>query len=162
MPKKTGKRGKKKTVKKKARKPIRKPVRKTPRKAVKKKKTARKAVRPPKKTAKKSAMKIPTVVKPSRPSMESRPVGVPAIAEQRVGVVIHYYSHLSVAVVKLDQGALQVGDSIHIKGHTTDLQQQVESIQIEHQPIQRADMGQECALKVTDHVREHDIVYKLL
>ncbi|MBI3611308.1 MAG: hypothetical protein HY204_11505 [Nitrospirae bacterium] len=87
---------------------------------------------------------------------------VPMVAEQRVGIVTHYYSHLNVAVVKLDQGALQVGDSIHIKGHTTDFQQRVDSMQIEHQSIQRADLGQEFGLKVSEHVREHDVVYKML
>ncbi|MBI3597662.1 MAG: hypothetical protein HY203_10975 [Nitrospirae bacterium] len=84
------------------------------------------------------------------------------IAEQLVGVVTHYYSHLSVAVVKLDQGALQVGDTIHIKGHTTDFQQRVESMQVEHQSIQSAQVGEEFGLKVTEHVREHDLVYKVL
>ena len=101
-------------------------------------------------------------VKSSQPPMASKTAAVPMIAEQRVGMVTHYYSHLTVAVVKLDQGAVQVGDSIHIKGHTTDFQQRVESMQIEHQPIQRADVGQEFGLKVSEHVRENDVVYRVL
>ncbi|MBI3811645.1 MAG: hypothetical protein HY283_05515 [Nitrospirae bacterium] len=84
------------------------------------------------------------------------------MAEQRVGIVVHYYSHLSVAIIKLDQGSLQAGNPIHIKGHTTDFKQRAESMQIEHQAIQRAEVGQEFGLKVSDPVREHDIVYKVL
>jgi len=83
------------------------------------------------------------------------------IAERPVGIVTHYYSHLSVAVVKLDQDPLQAGDMIHIKGHTTDFQQRAESMQIEHESIQKAEIGQEFGLMVSDHVREHDIVYKV-
>ena len=56
---------------------------------------------------------------------------------ERIGVVTHYYGHLSVAVVKLDPGtALRIGDNIHIKGHTSDFGQRVESLQIGHAPVQ--------------------------
>lgn len=84
------------------------------------------------------------------------------LTEKRVGVVTHYYSNLSVAVIKLDQGSLQMGDPIHIKGHTTDLHQRIQSMQTEHQPIQKAGPGEEFGLKVSDHVREHDLVFKEL
>jgi putative protease len=102
------------------------------------------------------------VVKPAPPPMKPKAPAVPMIAEQRVGIVVHYYSHLSVAIIKLDQATLRVGDPIHIKGHTTDFKQRVESMQIEHQSIQRAEVGQEFGLKVSDHVREHDVVYKVI
>ncbi len=158
MPKKTKKLKAKKT-KKIARKPVKKSTRKPARKTAVKKKTARKTAKP----ARKPAMtKSVMVVKPAPPPMKPKAPAVPMITEQRVGVVVHYYSHLSVAIIKLDQGALQVGNPIHIKGHTTDFQQRVESMQIEHQMIQRAEVGQEFGLKVSDHVREHDVVYKVL
>jgi len=157
MPKKTKKLKAKKT-KKIARKPVKKSIRKPARKKAAKRKPARKTARPARKP---SATKSTRVAKPAR-TMKPKAPAIPAIAEQRVGIVVHYYSHLSVAIVKLEQGALQVGDSVHIKGHTTDLQQQVESMQIEHQQIQRAEVGQEFGLKVLDHVREHDLVYKVL
>jgi hypothetical protein len=158
MPKKTKKLKAKKT-KKIARKPVKKSTRKPARKTAVKKKTARKTAKP----ARKPAMtKSVMVVKPAPPPMKPKAPAVPMITEQRVGVVVHYYSHLSVAIIKLDQGALQVGNPIHIKGHTTDFQQRVESMQIEHQMIQRAEVGQEFGLKVSDHVREHDLVYKVL
>ena len=86
---------------------------------------------------------------------------VPAPNETAVGKVTHYYSHLLVAVVQLDRGALQVGDTIHIKGHTTDFHQVVQSMEIEHQGIDRAEARDIFGLKVTDHAREHDVIYKV-
>ena len=56
---------------------------------------------------------------------------------------------------------LQLGQTVYIKGHTTDFQQPVESMQIEHATVQRGDPGQLIGLRVTDRVREHDVVYKV-
>jgi translation elongation factor EF-1alpha len=75
-----------------------------------------------------------------------------------IGRVSHYYSHLSVAAVTLE-APLRVGDRIHIKGHTTDLVQPVDSLQVDHKPVERAVPGDDVALEVTDHVREHDKIY---
>jgi putative protease len=80
--------------------------------------------------------------------------------EERIGVVSHYFSHLGVAAVVLE-GDLAVGDTIHIKGHTTDLMQEVESIQLEHTTIERAKKGEDVGIRVKEHVREHDVVYKV-
>jgi len=77
-----------------------------------------------------------------------------------VGKVIHYYNHSSVAIIELDAGNLRVGDRIHIKGHTTDFEQVVESMEIDHQFIEMAEEGQTVGVKVRDMVREHDQVYK--
>lgn len=78
--------------------------------------------------------------------------------DEAIGHVTHYYSHLSVAAVTLDSH-LKRGDEIHIKGHTTDLVQPVESMEVEHGAVERAGPGDDVALKVTDHVREHDRIY---
>jgi putative protease len=159
MPKKTRKSKPKKT-RKIARKLPKKSARKPAKKTTAKKKPVRKTARPTRRTA---AAKSAMTVKAAKPRMKPKAApAVPMIAEQRAGIVTHYYSHLSVAVVKLDQGALQVGDTIHIKGHTTDYQQRVESMQVEHQSIQSAQVGEEFGLKVTEHVREHDVVYKVI
>ncbi|TAK06803.1 MAG: translation elongation factor-like protein, partial [Candidatus Manganitrophaceae bacterium] len=77
-----------------------------------------------------------------------------------IGIVTHYYSHLSVAVVQLNEGPLRVGETIHIKGHTTDLRQEVDSMEVDHQSVQEASAGQIFGLKVRDHVREHDHIYR--
>lgn len=81
--------------------------------------------------------------------------------EVRVGIISHVYKKIGVAIVDLSD-TLQVGDTIHITGHHTDLTQRVESIQIEHQNIQKAERGQSIGLKVNSQVREHDIVFKLV
>ncbi len=76
-----------------------------------------------------------------------------------VGRVTHFFTKISVAVVELS-APLAVGDHIVIKGPTTDFEQVVESMQIEHQNIERAEAGQSIGLKVAQRVREKDIVYK--
>lgn len=81
--------------------------------------------------------------------------------EERIGVVDHYYSRIGVATVVLE-GDLKVGDAIHIKGHTSDFTQKVESIQIEHENVSEAKKGDNVGIKVKEHVREHDVVYKVI
>jgi putative protease len=80
--------------------------------------------------------------------------------EEKIGVVLHYYSKAGVAAIKLDD-ALRIGDKIHIKGHTTDFDEVINSIQIEHKQVNVAKNGDDIGIKVIDHVREHDIVYKV-
>jgi putative protease len=83
------------------------------------------------------------------------------MSEKKVGTVSHYYTHLGVAAVVLE-GALSVGDTIHIKGHTSDFTQKVDSIQIEHQDVDKADKGDNIGIKVVEHARVHDEVYKVV
>ncbi len=80
--------------------------------------------------------------------------------EQEVGTVDHYFSHLNVAAIKL-KDELSVGDTIHIKGHTTDIILPVESMQIERKSVEKAGPGEDVGIRVLDHVREHDVVYKV-
>ena len=78
---------------------------------------------------------------------------------EAIGTVTHYYSHLSVAAVQLT-APLAVGDRIHIRGHTTDLVQDVTSIEVDHEKTEDAGPGDDVALKVDDHVRDHDQIYR--
>ncbi len=78
--------------------------------------------------------------------------------EKEIGKVTHFYTKLSVAIVKL-KDKLKVGDKIHIKGHTSDFTQKVDSMEIEHKAIQEAKKGDVVGLKVKEHAREGDIVY---
>jgi len=78
-----------------------------------------------------------------------------------VGHVTHFFTKINVAVVELS-ATLAVGDTILIKGPTTDFEQVVGSMQIEHESIERAEAGQSIGLKVEQRVREEDIVYKKL
>jgi len=79
----------------------------------------------------------------------------------KVGEVFTYFQKLGVAGIKLT-AALKVGDRISIEGATTNLQQAVDSIQVDRNALQEAPAGQEVGIKVSDKVRPHDIVYKLV
>lgn len=79
---------------------------------------------------------------------------------KEIGVITHYFPHVKAAVVKLSKGPLKVGDSVYVKGHTTDFKQAVKSLQLNHAPIQEGKTGQEIGLKVKSRVRIGDIVYR--
>ena len=81
--------------------------------------------------------------------------------EKEIGKVTHYFTKIGVAVIELSD-TLKVGDTIAIRGATTDFTQRVESMQIEHENVEEARTGQAVGLKVRDRVREGDIVYKLV
>jgi putative protease len=78
--------------------------------------------------------------------------------EVEVGRVSDYFAHIGVAGIDLT-GKLRVGDKIHIKGHTTDIEQVVESIQVEHEQVEEAGSGAKIGVKVADRCRHGDHVY---
>jgi translation elongation factor EF-1alpha len=82
--------------------------------------------------------------------------------EEEIGKVASYFSKIGVAAIDITKGTLKVGDKIHIKGHTTDIEQNVDSIQIEHQSVPEAKPGDSIGIKVKDRVRDHDVVFKVL
>jgi len=79
---------------------------------------------------------------------------------EEVGKVTHFFSKISVAVVEL-KAPISVGDKIRIQGPTTDFEQTVQSMQIEHEDVKKAKAGQSIGLKVNERVRENDTVYKI-
>ncbi len=79
--------------------------------------------------------------------------------EKLIGRITHYYSHLSVGIIELTSGELNVGNVIQIKGKHTDFNQSVDSMQVEHQNVSHADKGKVVGIKVKDKVREHDEVF---
>ena len=143
------------------------------------KKVAKKAV---KKAVKKVAGKAKTAVrkpaarvrgapkrKPSAPARSAKTpkAGVAALpAEKQVvggvllGQVEDYFAHVNVMALKL-LAPVSVGNMIRIKGHTTDITQKVESMQIEHQPVQTASAGDSVGIKIADRARRTDMVYKI-
>lgn len=80
---------------------------------------------------------------------------------EKVGVVTHFFAKIAVAVVDLS-GNLTLGDRILIRGATTNLDQTVDSMQIDRVEIKEASAGQSVGLKVNDRVREGDILYKIV
>jgi hypothetical protein len=79
----------------------------------------------------------------------------------KIGQITHFFSKIGVAVVELI-APLAVGERILVKGPSTDFEQVVESMQIEHQNIPRAEAGQSIGLKTVEHAKERDVVYKKL
>lgn len=137
------------------------------------KKKAKSKAKSAKKTKKKSAPKAANKKKAARKpaskktaakkSSKAKPKAATAAAPpgEQVGTVVHYYGHLSVAIIRLDTGTLRVGDVIHIKGHTSDFRQPVESMEIDHVHVNEAGTGQTFGLRVKEHARENDVVYKV-
>ncbi len=82
--------------------------------------------------------------------------------EFEIGKVVHFFDKASVAVVSVTEDSLAVGDSIHITGHATDLRQNVESMQIQHKPVEKVEAGQEVAIKVSDKCHKSDKVFKVV
>lgn len=80
--------------------------------------------------------------------------------EQEIGKITHYYSNISVAIIEL-QDNLKVGESIHIKGHSSDFTQSIDSMQIEHASVTEAKAGDVVGIKVAQKVHPNDKVYKL-
>ena len=91
-------------------------------------------------------------------------MGLRSLSEENiieVGNVTHFFSKINVAVLELT-APLEVGDKILVKGPTTDFEQVVDSMQIEHKNIPKAEAGQSIGLKMVEHARERDVVYKKL
>ena len=175
---KTQKKAEKKVVKKAVKKAVKKVAGKA--KMAARKPAARKpAARKP--AARKPAARKPVARKPAAraagapkrkpsapaPSAKTPKPGVAALpAEKQVvggvllGQVEDYFAHVNVMALKL-LAPVSVGDMIRIKGHTTDITQKVESMQIEHQPVQAATAGDSVGIKIADRARRTDVVYKI-
>jgi len=78
-----------------------------------------------------------------------------------IGKVTDYFAKIGVAALVINNGDLSLGDTIHFIGHTTDFEQKINSMQIEHQPVDFAKTGDAVGIKVKDRVRHGDKVYKI-
>ena len=77
-----------------------------------------------------------------------------------IGRVRDYFARIEVAGLDLT-GTLRVGDRIHVKGHTTDFEQVVQSMQIEHEPVQEAKAGDKIGIRVAERCRGGDTVFRI-
>ena len=102
----------------------------------------------------------------SRPAKKAQKKGLkhklkkPAPAKKRVigGTVLHYFTNISVGVVKVNS-PIKIGDRVSIEGATTNFKQKVESIQKDGKPVSEAHKGDSIGLKVRERVREKDSVF---
>ena len=82
--------------------------------------------------------------------------------EKRIGTVLDYFAKIGVLAFRVEEEGLKVGDTIHIKGHTTDLTEKVTSMQMDRADIEEAKVGDDVGIKVKDRVRKGDAVYKVI
>ncbi len=83
------------------------------------------------------------------------------MVEEKIGIVEHFFTNVSVAAVKIIEGELKIGDTIHFVGAHTDFKQKIISMQIDRNPVNTVKKGDAVGIKVQEKVREHDIVYKI-
>lgn len=83
------------------------------------------------------------------------------MGETVVGRVVDYFAKVGVAGIAVTGGPIAVGDTLRFHGHTTDLVQTVESLQVEHQAVQRAEPGQQVGISVRERVRRGDAVLRV-
>ena len=83
------------------------------------------------------------------------------MSEVQIGTVAHYFDHIGVAAIEISEGELCTGDTIHIKGHTTDFTTTVASMQIEHEQVEKAKPGDAVGIKTDEKARQHDKVFKV-
>jgi hypothetical protein len=81
------------------------------------------------------------------------------LREQEVGVITHFWSKIGVAGVHVE-APVEVGDHIHVHGHSDDFEQDVDSMEVEHAKVARADAGDDIGIRVTSQVHPRDRIYK--
>ncbi len=81
--------------------------------------------------------------------------------EIEIGKITHYYGNISVGLIELSD-TLKLGETIHIKGHSSDFTQSIDSMQIEHADVPEAKSGDVIGIRVAQKVHPHDKVYKVI
>lgn len=118
-----------------------------------KRKAKTKKAAPRKKVKKAKARKRKTAARKAPKAPKSK--------EVLVGAVSHYFPHVKAGAIVIKSGTIALGDTLHIKGHTTDFKQKVKSLQIDRVPIEKASKGDEIGILVKSRVRINDKVYKM-
>jgi len=84
------------------------------------------------------------------------------MAEEKVGEVVKFFAKPSVAAIKITDGEVKIGDTIKIIGHTTDLTNVLESMEIDNKKVEKAVAGDFIGIKVSDRVRQGDEVFRVV
>ncbi len=82
--------------------------------------------------------------------------------EEEIGKVMHFFPKVGAAGIEITSGGLKSGDTIHIKGHTSDFTETITSMQVDNQAVDAADVGDIIGIKTKDRAWEHDKVYRVL
>jgi hypothetical protein len=109
--------------------------------------------------AKKKAKKTKARPKAKPKAKKIKKAAKPKVKKEKLlGKIAHYYDKISVAAINV-LAPMKVGDVVHIKGHTTDFDQPIDSMQIEHESVQKAKKGDDVGIRVKEYVRDNDGVY---
>ncbi|MCK4549116.1 MAG: translation elongation factor-like protein [Candidatus Krumholzibacteria bacterium] len=84
------------------------------------------------------------------------------MSEIEIGRVEDYFAHIGVVAIEVTAEGINVGDTLHFKGHTTDFMQKIISMEVDHKSVEEAPVGSDVGLKVKDRVRTHDHVFKIV
>ncbi|MBN2059947.1 MAG: translation elongation factor-like protein [Deltaproteobacteria bacterium] len=84
------------------------------------------------------------------------------MSDEQVGIIVKYFAKPSVAAIQMTDGSIKIGDTLSFKGHTTEFNQKVTSMEVDNQPIEEAKAGDLVGIKVSERVRENDKVYKVV
>jgi len=82
------------------------------------------------------------------------------MAEKKIGTITHFFDKISVGIIKLDD-KLKIGDKVKFQGSTTNFEQEISEMQLEHANIDSGKKGQEVGVKTNEKVREGDNVFLL-
>ena len=83
------------------------------------------------------------------------------MVEEKIGIVEHFFTNINVAAIKITEGEIKIGDTIHIVGATTDLTHHIDRMEINRNLVQIAKKGDAIGIKVAGKARNNDIVYKI-
>jgi len=83
------------------------------------------------------------------------------MVEEKIGIIEHFFTDISVAAITITDGELKVGDTIHVVGATTEFKQKIDRMEIDRKSVETVKPGDDVGIKVKDRVKEHDIVYKV-
>jgi len=82
--------------------------------------------------------------------------------EKEIGIVDNYFNQIGVASIKITSGSLSIGDTVHFLGSTTDFEQKIESMQVDHEAVEKVSKGKMAGIKTNDRVRKLDKILKVI
>ncbi len=80
---------------------------------------------------------------------------------QQIGTITHYFDKIQVGVIEITEGSLSKGNTIRIGDEDTGFTQEVDSMQVEHQPVETVKKGESAGLKLSEPSQKGTLVYKL-
>ena len=83
------------------------------------------------------------------------------MSKQQIGSISHWFGKINVVVIEIHKGTLSIGDTIQIKGQTSDFTQTIDSMQLDGEDVEKAKKGMSVGVKVSDRARRTDSVFKV-